>query len=56
MDKLNDKPNSALVIRAKELDHEHRAVKSKILEDLDKLKKLEREFQKINEILLSRNV
>ena len=41
-------------MRAKELDHEHKATKSKVLTDLDKLTELEREFQKINEVLLSR--
>ena len=56
MERLEDKTNNNLVIRAKELSHEHLATKAKIIQGLDKLQDLEREFRKINQILLDRHV
>tara|TARA_R110000868_G_scaffold209966_6_gene459911 strand:+ start:4591 stop:4764 length:174 start_codon:yes stop_codon:yes gene_type:complete len=55
MDSFKFKSNNDLVVKAKELYHEHVALKSKILDEYDKLIDLEKEFKKINSILKQRN-
>jgi predicted nuclease with TOPRIM domain len=55
MDSFEFKSNNDLVVRAKELFNEHESLKSKILNDYDRLIDLEKEFAKINRILKQRN-
>jgi|15BtaG_2_1085339.scaffolds.fasta_scaffold02864_5 hypothetical protein len=55
MDSFKFKSNNDLVVKATELYNEHVALKSKILNEYDKLIDLEREFKKINNILKERN-
>lgn len=55
MDSFKFKSNNDLVVKATELYNEHVALKSKILNECDKLIDLEREFKKINNILKERN-
>ena len=43
------------MVKATELYHEHVALKSKILNEYDKLIDLEKEFKKINSMLKQRN-
>ena len=56
MENIGSKSNNELVLEAKSLNHEYEATKSRIVNDLDKLKELEMKFKKINSLLLSRNV
>jgi len=56
MEDLTNKTNTELVMEAKRLVLEHEALKNKLLQEYDKLVELEKQFKKINNILVSRNV
>ena len=54
MEKLEDKSNNEILFEIKQMEADHEAIKLRMLNDLEKLEKLERRFDQANKLIVKR--
>lgn len=54
IDDFENKTNNEILLDIKQMELDHEAIKTKMINDFDKLVEIEKRFQKANNILLNR--
>ena len=54
MEKLSEISNNELLLQLKQLENDHEAIKSKMLNDYNKMVEIEEKYSQINKLLLKR--
>ena len=54
IDDFENKTNNEILLDIKQMELDHEAIKTKMINDFDKLVEIEKRFQKANNILINR--
>jgi hypothetical protein len=54
MENLSELPNNQLLLELKQLENDHEAIKTKMLNDYNKMVEIEEKYSQINKLLLKR--